>query len=86
MKKEETVKILAKWLKADRDHSEKNLREAQESWVREGIATEKAMALSLDMSRRALKSARPELAPSDMYDFAAVKRVNARLDASGWRP
>jgi hypothetical protein len=85
-KKEETVKIVAKWLKANRVHSERIYEMAKDSWAREGLATEKPMALSLDMSKTALKLARPELAPSDMYDFVIVKRVKAQLEASGWRP
>jgi ABC-type nitrate/sulfonate/bicarbonate transport system substrate-binding protein len=85
-KKEETVRILAKWLKADRDYSQSIYEMAKDSWTKDGLATEKAMALSLEMSRTALKSARQELAPSDMYEFALMKKVNAQLESSGWRP
>ena len=85
-KKEETVRILAKWLKADRDYSQSIYEMAKDSWTKDGLATDKAMALSLEMSRTALKSARQELAPSDMYEFALMKKVNAQLESSGWRP
>jgi ABC-type nitrate/sulfonate/bicarbonate transport system substrate-binding protein len=85
-KKEETVRILAKWLKADRDYSQSIYETAKDSWTKDGLATDKAMALSLEMSRTALKSARQELAPSDMYEFALMKKVNAQLESSGWRP
>lgn len=44
------------------------------------------MALSLEMSRTALKSARQELVPSEMYEFALMKKVNGQLESSGWRP
>jgi len=59
---------------------------AKDSWTKDGIATDKAMVLSLEISRTALKSARQELAPSDMYEFALMKKVNAQLESSGWRP
>jgi hypothetical protein len=59
---------------------------AKDSWTKDGLATEKAMVLSLEMSRTALKSARQELASSDMYEFALMKKVNAQLESSGWRP
>jgi ABC-type nitrate/sulfonate/bicarbonate transport system substrate-binding protein len=85
-KKEETVKILAKWLKADRDYSQGIYEMAKDSWTKEGLATDKAMALSLEMSRTALKSVRQELAPSDIYEFALMKKVNGQLESSGWRP
>jgi ABC-type nitrate/sulfonate/bicarbonate transport system substrate-binding protein len=85
-KKEETVRILAKWLKADRDYSQSIYEMAKDSWTNDGLATDKAMALSLEMSRTALKSARQELAPSDMYEFALMKKVNTQLESSGWRP
>jgi len=85
-KKEETTRILAKWLKADRDYSQSIYEMAQDSWTKDGLATEKAMSLSLEMSRTALKSARQELTPSDMYEFALMKKVNAQLESSGWRP
>ena len=85
-KKEETVRILAKWLKADRDYSQSIYEMAKDSWTKDGLATEKAMVLSLEMSRTALKSARQELTPSDMYEFALMKKVNAQLESSGWRP
>ena len=85
-KKEETIRILAKWLKADRDYSQSIYEMAKDSWTKDGLATEKAMTLSLEMSRTALKSARQELAPSDMYEFALMKKVNAQLESSGWRP
>jgi NitT/TauT family transport system substrate-binding protein len=85
-KKEETVRILAKWLKADRDYSQSIYEMAKDSWTKDGLATEKAMVLSLEMSRTALKSARQELASSDMYEFALMKKVNAQLESSGWRP
>jgi hypothetical protein len=45
---------------------------AKDSWTKDGLATEKAMALSLEMSRTALKSTRQELVPSDMYEFALI--------------
>jgi ABC-type nitrate/sulfonate/bicarbonate transport system substrate-binding protein len=85
-KKEETVRILAKWLKADRDYSQSIYEMAKDSWTKDGLATDKAMALSLEMSMTALKSARQELTPSDMYEFALMKKVNAQLESSGWRP
>jgi len=59
---------------------------AKDSWTKDGLATEKAMALSLEMSRTALKSARQELAPSEMYEFALMKKVNGQLESNGWRP
>ena len=85
-KKEETVRILAKWLKADRDYSQIIYEMAKDSWTKDGLATDKAMVLSLEMSRTALKSARQELTSSDMYEFALMKKVNAQLESSGWRP
>ena len=44
------------------------------------------MASSLEMSRTALKSARQELVPSEMYEFALMKKVNGQLESNGWRP
>jgi len=58
---------------------------AKDSWTKDGPATEKAMALSLEMSGTALKSARQELAPSEMYEFALMKKVSGQLASSGWR-
>jgi len=57
---------------------------AKDSWTKDGLATEKAMASSLEMSRTALKSARQELVPSEMYEFALMKKVNGQLEPSGW--
>ena len=85
-KKEETVRILAKWLKAERDYSQSIYEMAKESWTKDGLATEKAMALSLEMSRTALKSIRQELTPADMFDFILMKKINGQLDAAAWRP
>ena len=85
-KKEETIRILAKWLRADRDYSQSIYEMAKDSWTKDGLATEQAMGLSLEMSRTALKSARQELTPSDMYEFALMKKVNGQLESSGWRP
>jgi NitT/TauT family transport system substrate-binding protein len=85
-KKEETVRILAKWLKAERDYSQSIYEMAKDSWTKDGLATEKAMALSLEMSQTALKSTRQELAPADMLDFTLMKKINGQLEAAGWRP
>jgi hypothetical protein len=34
------------------------------------------MKLSLEMSRRALKSVRQQLTPADMYDFGSILKSN----------
>ena len=44
------------------------------------------MKLSLEMSRRALKSVRQELTPTDMYDFGPIRNVKQELETNGWRP
>ena len=84
--KDETVKILGKWLKTDRYNSQSLYDMAKESWTKDGIASENAMALSLEMSRIALKSVRQELAPSDIYEFAWMKAISRQLESSGWHP
>jgi NitT/TauT family transport system substrate-binding protein len=84
-KKEETIGILAKWLKADRPLAQNMYEIAKDSWTKTGMATEKAMALSLTMSRTGLKT-KQELSATDMYDFSVIKRLNAQLESAGWRP
>ena len=84
-KKEETIGILAKWLKADRPLAQNMYGIAKDSWTKTGMATEKAMALSLTMSRTGLKT-KQELSATDMYDFSVIKRLNAQLESAGWRP
>jgi hypothetical protein len=84
-KKEETIGILAKWLKADRPLAQNIYEIAKDSWTKTGMATEKAMGLSLAMSRIGLKT-KQELSATDMYDSSVIKRLNAQLESAGWRP
>jgi hypothetical protein len=38
------------------------------------------------MDSVALRSVRQELALWDMYEFSLMKKVNGKLESSGWRP
>jgi ABC-type nitrate/sulfonate/bicarbonate transport system substrate-binding protein len=85
-KKEDAIKIMAKWLKADLAYAREIFELSQAAWTREGTASDREMRLSLEMSRRALKSVRQELTPADMYDFAPIRKAKQELEAKGWTP
>jgi NitT/TauT family transport system substrate-binding protein len=85
-KKEDTIKILAKWIKSDMTYARGIFELSQNSWTRDGTATDREMKLSLEMSRRALKSVRQELTPANMYDFGPIRKVKQELETNGWRP
>jgi hypothetical protein len=75
-KKEDTIRILAKWIKSDMAYARGIFELGQNSWTADGTATEREMKLSLEMSRRALKSVRQQLTPADMYDFSSILKSN----------
>ena len=85
-KKEDAIKIMAKWLKADLAYAREIFELSQAAWTREGTASDREMRLSLEMSRRALKSVRQELTLADMYDFAPIRKAKQELEAKGWTP
>ena len=83
-KKEDAIKIMAKWLKADLAYAREIFELSQDAWTREGTASDREMRWSLEMSRGALKSVREELTPADMYDFAPIRKPKQELEAKGW--
>jgi len=85
-KKEDAIRILAKWIKSDLTYARDIFELSQDAWTREGTANEREMKLSLDMSRQSLKTVRQELTPADMYDFAPIRKVKQELEAKGWTP
>ncbi len=85
-KKEDAIRILAKWIKSDLTYARDVFELSQDAWTREGTANEREMKLSLDMSRQSLKTVRQELTPADMYDFAPIRKVKQELEAKGWTP
>jgi NitT/TauT family transport system substrate-binding protein len=85
-KKEDAIRILAKWIKADLAYARDIFELSRDAWTREGTANEREMKLSLDMSRQSLKMVRQELAPTDMYDFASMRKAKQELEAKGWAP
>jgi ABC-type nitrate/sulfonate/bicarbonate transport system substrate-binding protein len=85
-KKEDAIRILAKWIKADLTYARDIFELSRDAWTREGTANEREMKLSLDMSRQSLKTVRQELTPADMYDFAPMRKAKQELEAKGWTP
>ncbi|MGH7770767.1 MAG: hypothetical protein ACREQA_00855 [Candidatus Binatia bacterium] len=85
-KKEEAIRILAKWIKSHEQYARGLFEITQDSWATDGTASLEAMRLSLEMSRRELKSVRREVTPEEMYDFGPIRKVKQQLDASGRRP
>jgi ABC-type nitrate/sulfonate/bicarbonate transport system substrate-binding protein len=85
-KKEDAIRILAKWIKADLTYARDIFELSRDAWTREGTANEREMKLSLDMSRQSLKTVRQELTPADMYDFAFMRKAKQELEAKGWTP
>lgn len=82
-KKEDAIRILAKWIKADLTYARDIFEISGEAWTRDGTASEREMKLSLDMSRQPLKTVRQELTPADMYDFVPVRKAKQELQAKG---
>jgi hypothetical protein len=60
-KKEDAIRILAKWIKVDLTYARDIFEISGEAWTRDGTASEREMKLSLDMSRQPLKTVRQEL-------------------------
>ena len=55
-KKEDTIRILAKWIKSDIAYARGIFELGQNSWTADGTATEREMKLSLEMSRAGLSN------------------------------